>query len=103
MGSHGAPPLDFAITHSCDGYYYHLALKMKIEGLIKMVETFEYDKRTGIDLPNEKVSQTPKSWKPIIEKREGRWSDIRTVYASVGQDTVVVTPIAMLRAVSSVG
>ena len=103
MGSHGMPPLDFAITHSCDGYYYHLALKMKIEGLIKMVETFDYDKRTGIDLPNEKISQTPKSWKPIIEKREGRWSDIRTVYASVGQDTVVVTPIAMLRAVSSVG
>ncbi|PYS99824.1 MAG: penicillin-binding protein 2 [Acidobacteria bacterium] len=103
MGSHGAPPLDFAITHSCDGYYYHLALKMKIEGLIKMIETFDYDKRTGIDLPNEKVSQTPKSWKPIIEKREGRWSDIRTVYASVGQDTVVVTPIAMLRAVASVG
>jgi len=103
MGSHGSPPLDYAITHSCDGYYYHLALKMKIEGLIKMVETFDYDKRTGIDLPNEKVSQTPKSWKPIIEKREGRWSDIRTVYASVGQDTVVVTPIAMLRAVSSVG
>src|SRR5215204_717398 len=103
MGSHGSPPLDYAITHSCDGYYYHLALKMKIEGLIKMVETFDYDKRTGVDLPNEKISQTPKSWKPIIEKREGRWSDIRTVYASIGQDTVVVTPISMLRAVSSIG
>jgi penicillin-binding protein 2 len=103
MGSHGSPPLDYAITHSCDGYYYHLALKMKIEGVIKMVETFEYDKRTGIDLPNEKVSQTPKSWKPIIEKREGRWSDIRTVYSAIGQDTVVVTPISMLRAVSSIG
>lgn len=103
MGSHGSPPLEYAITHSCDGYYYHLALKMKIEGLIKMVETFDYDKRTGVDLPNEKVSQTPKSWKPIVEKREGRWSDIRTVYASIGQDTVVVTPISMLRAVSSIG
>ena len=103
MGSHGSPNLEYAITHSCDGYYYHLALKMKIEGVIKMVETFEYDKRTGIDLPNEKISQTPKSWKPIVEKREGRWSDIRTVYAAIGQDTVVVTPIAMLRAVASVG
>ena len=103
MGSHGSPPLEYAITHSCDGYYYHLALKMKIEGLIKMVETFDYDKRTGVDLPNEKISQTPKSWKPIVEKREGRWSDIRTVYASIGQDTVVVTPISMLRAVASIG
>ena len=103
MGNHGSPPLSYAITHSCDGYYYRLALKMGIEGVIKMVETFDYDKRSGIDLPNEKISQTPKSWKPIIEKREGRWSDIRTVYSGIGQDTVVVTPISMLRAVASVG
>jgi penicillin-binding protein 2 len=103
MGSHGSPPLSYAITKSCDGYYYRLALKMKIEGLIEMIEMFDYDKRTGVDLPNEKISQTPKSWKPIVEKREGRWSDIRTVYASIGQDTVVVTPISMLRAVSSIG
>lgn len=103
MGSHGAPPLSYAITKSCDGYYYRLALKMKIEGLIEMVEMFDFDKKSGIDIPNEKVSQTPKSWKPIIEKREGRWSDIRTVYASIGQDTVVVTPISLLRAIASIG
>jgi penicillin-binding protein 2 len=103
MGSHGAPPLSYAITKSCDGYYYRLGLKMGVEGLIKMVETFEYDKPSGIDLPNEKTSQTPKSWYPSIVKREGKWADIRTVYASIGQDTVVVTPISMLRAVASVG
>lgn len=103
MGSHGSPPLSYAITKSCDGYYYRLGLKMGIEGLTKMIETFEYDKRTGVDLPNEKISQTPKSWRASVEKREGKWSDIRTVYASIGQDTVVVTPISMLRAVSSVG
>lgn len=103
MGSHGSPPLSYAITRSCDGYYYRLALKMKIEGLIQMIETFDFDKRSGIDIPNEKISETPKSWKPIVEKREGRWGDIRTVYASIGQDTVVVTPISLLRAVASIG
>ena len=103
MGSHGSPKLDYAITKSCDGYYYRLALKLGIEGITKMVENFDYDKRSGIDLPNEKISQTPKSWRPIIEKREGRWSDIRTVYSGIGQDTVVITPIAHLRAVASVG
>jgi len=103
MGSHGSPPLDHAITVSCDGYAYHLGLKMGIEGLIKMIQTFQFDKPTGIDLPNEKVSQTPKSWMPWILKHEGKWSDIRTVYASIGQDTVVATPIAMLRAIASVG
>ncbi|MBV9215885.1 MAG: penicillin-binding protein 2 [Acidobacteria bacterium] len=103
MGSHGTPPLDYAITKSCDGYYYHLGLKMGIEGMIKMIETFEFDKRTGIDLPNEKVPQTPKTWMPYILKHEGKWSDIRTVYASVGQDTVVMTPISMIRAIAAVG
>ena len=61
MGSHGSPPLDYAITKSCDGYAYHLALKMGIDGLIKMIQTFQFDKQTGIDLPNEKVSQTPRA------------------------------------------
>lgn len=103
MGNHGSPPLDYAITHSCDGYYYRLGLKMGIEGIIRMIQDFDYDKPTGIDLPNEKVSQTPKTWMPYILKHEGKWSDIRTVYASIGQDTVVVTPIAMLKAVSSIG
>ncbi|MBX3298561.1 MAG: penicillin-binding protein 2 [Acidobacteria bacterium] len=103
MGSHGAPPLSFAITKSCDGYYYRLALKMGIEGVIKMVEDFGYDKRSGIDLPNEKVPQTPKSWMPYVVKREGKWSDIRTVYSGIGQDTVVVTPISMLHAIAAIG
>ncbi len=103
MGSHGVPSLVPAISRSCNGYYYRLGLKMKIEGIIEMVEAFEYDRLTGIDIPNEKGCQTPKSWKPIVEKREGRWSDIRTVYASIGQDTVVVTPIALIRTVGAVG
>lgn len=102
MGSHGSPDLSYSITKSCDGYYYRLALKMGIEGIEKMVEDFGYDKRSGIDLPNEKVSQTPKSWRPKIEKDEGKWSDIRTVYSGIGQDTVWVTPISMLRAVASI-
>jgi penicillin-binding protein 2 len=103
MGNHGSPKLDYAITKSCDGYYYRLALKLGIEGITEMVETFDYDKISGLDLPNEKVSQTPKSWRPIIEKREGRWSDIRTVYSGIGQDTVVITPISHLKAIASIG
>lgn len=103
MGNHGSPAVDYAITKSCDGYYYRLALKMGVDGLIKMAETFDYDKPTGVDLPNEKTTRTPKYWKPYVEKRENKWSDIRTVYASIGQDTVEATPISMIRAISSVG
>lgn len=103
MGSHGSPSLVPAISRSCNGYYYRMGLKMTVEEMIKMIEVFEYDKTTGIDIPNEKVGQTPKSWKPLIEKRGEKWSDIRTVYASIGQDTVVVTPISLLRTTAAVG
>jgi len=77
---------------------------MGIDGMIKMIETFEFDKRTGIDLPNEKIPGTPKSWMPaVLKQNNGKWPDIRTVYASIGQDTVVMTPIAMIRAIGAVG
>jgi penicillin-binding protein 2 len=103
MGNHGSPPLSYAITKSCDGYYYRLALKMKLEGLIQMVETFEFDKQTGIDLPGEYMSHTPKYWRAAVEKRDGRWNDVETVFASIGQVTVQATPISLLRAISVVG
>ena len=103
-GNHGTPDLPSAITHSCDGYYYRLALRMGLEGIKSMVEEFDYDKRSGIDLPNEKISQTPKSFESYIRKRDnGKWNDIETVFAAIGQVTVNVTPISMIRAVSSVG
>ena len=104
LGNHGTPNLRYAITKSCDGYYYRLGVKMGLEGFIKMAETFEYDKQSGIDLPNEKVSRTPKYYESYVKKRDGgKWNDIESVFASIGQVTVDVTPISMIRAVSSVG
>jgi penicillin-binding protein 2 len=103
MNSHGTPALDYAITHSCDGYYYRLGLKLGVDGMMKMVDEFDLDKRTGIDLPHELISWTPNYWKPKLEARGEAWKDIRTVYASIGQDTVAVTPLASLRAVAAIG
>ncbi|MBA2340528.1 MAG: penicillin-binding protein 2 [Pyrinomonadaceae bacterium] len=102
MGNHGSPPLDYAITKSCDGYFYRLGLKMGVDGIISMIDEFDFDKRTGIDLPHEVISQTPAYWKPRLEARGEGWRDIRTVYASIGQDTVQITPLASLRAVAAV-
>ena len=38
-GNHGTPDLPAAITHSCDGYYYRLALKMKLRGWYRWLKT----------------------------------------------------------------
>ena len=40
-GNHGSPNVHFAIEHSCDGYFYRLGLKMKLEGIQAMVDEFD--------------------------------------------------------------
>ncbi|HEY0321461.1 MAG TPA: penicillin-binding protein 2 [Pyrinomonadaceae bacterium] len=103
MGNHGSPDIVNAITHSCDGYFYRLGLKMGIDGIMQMVDEFDINKRTGVDLPHENTSQTPNLFKPQMDKRNQPWKDIDTVYASFGQVYDIATPIAMLRAVAGVG
>ena len=104
MGSHGAPPVRFAIQVSCDGYFYRLGLKMKLEGIQKMVDDWELNKKTGVDLPRELVSWTPsREFKRRFNKADPEWRDIDTVYASFGQVHEFVTPLAMLRAVAGIG
>ena len=104
MGNHGTPDLRTAITHSCDGYFYRLGLKMTINGIMEMVEEFDLNKRTGIDLPHETVNITPSlEQKARMQPRDSEWKDIDTVYSSFGQVYDIVTPMSMLRTVAGVG
>ncbi len=103
MGNHGSPDIKAAITHSCDGYFYRLGLKMTLEGINAMTEEFDLNKRTGIDLPNEVTSRTPVEFKSILERRQQEWKDIDTVFASFGQVYEEMTPLSMLRTVSGIG
>ncbi len=103
-GNHGSPNVHVAIEKSCDSYFYHLGLKMKLEGIQAMVDMFELDKRTGIDLPHEVVSTTPsRELKARLYPKDPEWKDIDTVYSSFGQGEDVLTPMALLRAHSSIG
>lgn len=104
MGNHGSPDIKNAIIHSCDGYFYRLGLKMGIDGIVSMVDEFDLNKRTGIDLPNEVVSWTPsREFKRRMQPRDPEWRDIDTVYASFGQVYDIITPISLLRTVAAVG
>jgi penicillin-binding protein 2 len=103
-GNHGRPDVHVAIEKSCDSYFYHLGLKMKLEGIQQMVELFDLNKRTGIDLPHEIVSTTPsRELKAKLYPNDPEWKDIDTVYSSFGQGEDVLTPIALLRAHSAIG
>ncbi|HEX6043257.1 MAG TPA: penicillin-binding protein 2 [Pyrinomonadaceae bacterium] len=103
MGNHGSPDIKGAITHSCDGYFYRLGLKMGIDGIVAMVDEFDLNKRTGIDLPNEVVSWTPsREFKRRMQPRDPEWRDIDTVYSSFGQVYDIITPISLLRTISAI-
>ena len=98
-GNHGSPDVHFAIMKSCDGYFYRLGLKMKLEGIEAMVDEFDLNKRSGIDLPHEVISYTPsREFKARLYPKDPEWKDIDTVYSSFGQGEDVLTPIALLRA-----
>ena len=103
MGNHGTPDVRMAITKSCDGYFYRLGLKMGLEGIVAMVDQFDLNKRTGIDVPNEVSSRTPAEFKAIFDRRNQRWKEIDTVFASFGQVYEEMTPLSMLRTVAGVG
>lgn len=103
-GNHGSPNVHIAIEKSCDGYFYRLGLKMKLEGIQAMVDMFDLDKRTGIDLPHEVISTTPsRELKARLYPRDPEWKDIDTVYSSFGQGEDVLTPIALIRAHAAIG
>ena len=103
MGNHGSPDVKAAITHSCDGYFYRLGLKMGIDGIVEMVDEFDLNKRTGIDLPNEVISWTPsREFKRRMQPRDPEWRDIDTVYSSFGQVYDIITPISLLRSIAAI-
>jgi penicillin-binding protein 2 len=103
MGSHGSPDIRTAIRVSCDGYFYRLGLKMGIDGIMKMVDMFDLNRRTGVDLPHELVSWTPSpDFKKRFNPHDPDWRDIDTVYASFGQVYDIITPMALIRTIAGI-
>jgi penicillin-binding protein 2 len=103
MGNHGAPPIHPAIVHSCDGYFYRLGLKMGVDMIHDWMTRFGMGQKTGIDLPSERRGIIPdREWKKKVNPRDPQWKDFDTVLASVGQGSVAVPPLQLLRAVSGI-
>jgi penicillin-binding protein 2 len=103
MGSHGSPDIHSAIVHSCDGYFYRLGLKMGIDRIHEWVVRLGAGARTGVDLPNEVRGIIPdREWKKRANPRDPAWKDFDTVLASVGQGSVWISPLQLLRAVSGI-
>ncbi|CAN5855228.1 penicillin-binding protein 2 [soil metagenome] len=94
-GGHGSLDLAGAIAHSCNVYFYQLGIRLGLNQLAKEGTRLGFSRRTGIDLPSEKVGTFPEDaeW---FRKRFG-WTPTpsEVMSLSIGQGPNAQTPIRM--------
>lgn len=107
LHTHGWTDMRKAIAESCNVYFYTIAGGYgNQDGLgptrIKeYLELFGWGEKTGIDLPGEKAGFLPdKEWKQDVWN-EGWW-DGDTYNLSIGQGYILITPLEVVNAFSSI-
>ena len=99
-GGHGTVDLRRAMVQSCNVYFYQAGLRVGMDQIVRYARAFGLGTATGIELPGEKVG--------LIPGRDGRagrrrvWHAGETLNVSIGQGTVLVTPMQVARLLSAV-
>jgi penicillin-binding protein 2 len=90
-----------ATAFSCNVYFYQLGMNLGIYNLIKYAETFFLNKKTEIDLPNEKTGFIPTPiWK--YKRLHIPWFKGDTAIFAVGQGALGVTVLQMAYILSGI-
>ena len=96
---HGWTNLHKAIVISCDIYFYDLAYKMGINRINKILRSFAFGDKTGIDLVEELPGLVPNpKWKMATQGYH--WFPGDTVLSGIGQGYMLTTPLQLATAVS---
>lgn len=97
---HGSMNMESALVNSCDVYFYLMADRLGIDKIEKFAKKCGFGKTTGIDLPHEKGGLVPsREWKKQRFKRP--WVRGDTFNVSIGQGSMLVTPVQMAVYVSA--
>ncbi|MYF93651.1 MAG: penicillin-binding protein 2 [Gemmatimonadetes bacterium] len=96
---HGSLTLLGAIEVSCNVYFYHLARLMSIETWHKFGAKLGFGQPTGITYPGEAAGLLPS--RQYHEERGG-WSFGHLLNLSIGQGSLLVTPMQMARYVAAI-
>lgn len=90
---HGTQNLSEALHHSCNCFFYQYGNEAGIDNLTKMGELLGFGDKTGIELPLEQRGILPSpEWLKKKTPNE-RWSDSYTANTSIGQGSVMVSPL----------
>lgn len=97
---HGNVNVSKAIASSCDTFFYSLGLKMGIRNIDAILTQFGFGQVTGVDLEEELpgIVATPE-WK--LRAKGVRWYEGDTVNSSIGQGSMLATPLQLANAVAT--
>lgn len=98
---HGNLNVFGAIKHSCNVFFYKVAMEVGVDKINEYASRFGLGHQTGIDLHHEKNGLLPsKAWK---QRRFGEpWYPGETLPVSIGQGFVSVTPLQMVNYTSAI-
>ncbi len=93
---HGYLNVTQALQHSCNYFFYETGDRIGIEAIAKYALHFGLGKKTGIELPSEKIGT-------LAQKQEGKkWNPGDTLNAAIGQGDNSFTPIQIAKYISSI-
>jgi penicillin-binding protein 2 len=91
---HGWMDMEAAVAHSCDVYFYQLALTLGIDRISAFLAAFGIGAPTGLDLPGEKAGLLPsREWKK--RARRENWYPGETLNVGIGQGYFTMTPLQL--------
>lgn len=98
--THYSQDLLEAITHSCNVYFYRLALLLGADTLSEYAGRFGLGRPSRIDLPYEAQGFVPSVLARRIKLRN--WYDGDTANFGIGQGDLLVTPIQAVRLIAAI-
>ncbi len=93
-GGHGRLDLKGGIQHSCDVYFYTVAMHLGIDKMHDAAVELGLGKPTGIELPHENGGVIPSAeWK--MRRFHSPWQQGETLNTGIGQGYVLATPLQL--------
>lgn len=99
---HGKMKVIDALEQSCDVFFYQAGEKTGVDALAQYAKGCGLEKKTGINLANEKTGLIPTSaWKK--KRYNESWQGGETLSIAIGQGFNLVTPLQMAVFIAAVG
>lgn len=101
-GSHGSLGLSDALMRSCNCYFYQYGNAAGIDNITKVGKLLGLGERTGIELEEDSAGILPNpAWLRMTSPKD-RWSNGHTANTSIGQGSVMASPLQMASVTAAV-